>query len=214
MKTRFLFPLVATLLAASAAWPADTAQEIVERQRIAVERRQADDVLLRRQQACRARFAVAACMEEARKEHRDAMQRLRLQESVLEEAQRKLRAAERMQSIRDKVSAEESSPRVPAAREDRANGRRQSLAASAPASAADARPKPARAAAAAPQKRSAGSIQADRTATEVKRRAEYQARLDAAQAHRDAVERRNAQRAASGKKAAAPLPPASAASKP
>jgi hypothetical protein len=54
---------------------------------------------------------------------------------------------------------------------------------------------------------------AHRTADEERRKAEFEARTRSAQAHREAVERRNAQRAASGKKVA-PLPVPDAASAP
>jgi hypothetical protein len=57
------------------------------------------------------------------------------------------------------------------------------------------------------------SSAAEQRATELRNQAAFEARARAAQAHRETVERRNAQRAAQGK-VAAPLPVPSGASAP
>ncbi|MBK7530108.1 hypothetical protein [Piscinibacter sp.] len=83
-----------------------------ERARIARERDEATLRFQQRQRECEQRFAVTACVDEARAEHRQALLRLRGQES--DEAERKQRAAQRMAAIREKVSAEaarDASPR-------------------------------------------------------------------------------------------------------
>ena len=77
-----------------------------ERARIARERDEATLRFQQRQRECEQRFAVTACVDEARAEHRQALLRLRGQESVLDEAERKQRAAQRMAAIRAKGSAE------------------------------------------------------------------------------------------------------------
>ena len=89
MNARGLLLICTTALLASVSVRAvDAVTDEDERQRIAVERQQADADFSRRNQACRSRFVVATCLEEARKEHRDANERLRLQRSMLDELQR------------------------------------------------------------------------------------------------------------------------------
>ena len=213
MNTRGLFLICTTaLLAAVSVRAVDAVTDEGERQRIAQERRQADADFSRRDQACRTRIVVNACLEEARKEYRDANERLRLQLWMLDESQRKRRAAERVDAIRAKVRAEEAMRREMELQE---RGRPQTRPVAAAAESRVA-PKPVRVPA--PPKVRAAKPGADvRVATEARKRsAESQSRREAAQAHREAVERRNASRAASGKVAAAPLPlpPAASAAKP
>ena len=45
---------------------------------------------------------VSDCLEQARRERRESMERLRYQDVILDEAQRKQRAVQRMQNIRSK----------------------------------------------------------------------------------------------------------------
>lgn len=206
MKTMGLLFFLAALLIASSVRAVGAITDEGERRRIALERQQSDAEFSRADAACRARFVVAACLEEARQRHRDSRERLRRQLNMLDEAQRKRRAAERMDAIRAKVSAEEADRR-----EVESQNRRQAAeppAASAPSDpraravdlAKPVKPAPTRHPHSDPRntKRPA--------ATDAQRVSEYQARQRAAQAHRDEVERRNAARAASGKKPAAPLP--------
>ena len=213
MNTRGRFLIGTTaLLAAVSVRAADAVTDEGERQRIAQERRHSDAEFSRRDQACRTRIVVNACLEEARQESRDANERLRLQLRTLDESQRKRRAAERIDAIRAKVRAEESTRREMELHE-RGRPQTQPVAAAAESRMA---PKPVRVSP--PPKARAAKPGADvRVATEARKRsAESRTRREAAQAHREAVERRNASRAASRKVAAAPLPlpPAASVAKP
>ncbi len=214
---------VFAMLAAPSAWPADTTSEVVERQRIAVERGEADTEFERRNQACQLRFAVTSCSDTARKDYRDTMERLRLQQAMLDESRRRQQAASRIDGIRAKVSAEEAIRRDGVAQERRTLAPRPAPASAAVAAAASAASSassanagaaPARAAALSSKTRTARPPVPDRSSTEAKRLAEHEDRQAAAQAHRDAVVRRNAERASSGKKPAASLPVPGAASAP
>ena len=98
-------------MAASAAEPG-TAE--VERERIRSERAAANAQFDEAARACQDRFAVTDCINAARQVQRDTLASLRRQESVLEEAARRQRAAQRMADIRAKVSAQESRAKPPA----------------------------------------------------------------------------------------------------
>lgn len=174
---------------ATAAVPAD---ETVERERIARERAEATARFEQRQRECAQRFAVTACVDAARAEHRQTLLQLRRQEGVLDEAQRKQRAAQRMQAIEEKRRAEQerasappATPRPPPLQVKPP----RPAAAHSPPSAAD-RP------ASAP----------DRSLEEARNRERFEARQREAQAHRDDAARRRAQREQAGKKPSAPLP--------
>jgi colicin import membrane protein len=182
--------LLACLAAASHAARAD---EAGERQRIARERAQAGAVFEQRHRECEQRFAVTTCVEQARSEHRQTLLRLRGQESVLDEAQRKQRAAQRMAAIREKVSAEEAREQAP-----RAPRREPAMQVSPPRSKAASQPLAASAASAARDD--------DRAAAEARSRARFEARQREAQAQRDAAARRQAERQKSAKPPAPPLP--------
>ncbi len=168
-----------------------------ERARIAAERQAAESAYAERVRECQGRFAVTPCIEEARAARREKLIALRRQQALLDEAQRKQRAAERMAAIRDKVSAEETRKSQPAA-EPRAREAPMRIVAPRAGRVASAPVPPASAASAA------------RSAAEERKRARYEARQREAQAHREDAQRRAAERAASGKKPSAPLPPASA----
>lgn len=168
-----------------------------ERARIAAERQAAESAYADRVRECQGRFAVTPCIEEARAARREKMIALRRQQALLDEAQRKQRAAERMAAIRDKVSAEETRKSQPAT-EPRAREAPMRIVAPRAGRVASAPVPPASAASAA------------RSAAEERKRARYEARQREAQAHREDAQRRAAERAASGKKPSAPLPPASA----
>ncbi len=163
-----------------------------ERARIARERGEATLRFQQRQRECGQRFAVTACVDEARAEHRQALLRLRGQESVLDEAERKRRAAQRMAAIREKVSAEavrDAAPRPvrPAPVMNVSAPRQKAAASAAPRVAATA---------SAP----------DRSTQEVRSRERFEKRQRDAKAHRDEAARRQAERAKSEKSPVAPLP--------
>ncbi len=193
--------------------------ETHERERIASERAQVHAEFAARQHECQARFAVTSCVNAARSHRREALDRLRREELLLDEARRRQRAAGRVAEIRDRVSADE------------ARERKALVAPPAPASLAPAAaPSGPRATARAPAQRSphpkarAGPVDRLtpdaaaqgrddllRQAREARHTAEFEARTRAARAHREEVERRNAVRAAQGRRAA-PLPASAPAS--
>ncbi len=188
VKRCWLLPICGLLAGGSV-----LADDRQERTRIARERDEATLRFQQRQRECEQRFAVTACVDEARAEHRQALLRLRGQESVLDEAERKRRAAQRMAAIREKVSAEaarDASPRPvrPAPAMNVVTPRAKPVAASAasrPASAASA---------------------PDRSAQEARSRERFEKRQREAQAHRDEAARRQADRARGAKAVVPPLP--------
>lgn len=162
--------------------------EAQERARITAERVTAQTAFGSRERDCQNSFVVTPCVETARRDLREVMLRLRRQEAVLDEMQRRERAAQRMETIRNRPAVAE------------------------PAASAAA-PPPLRAAKVdAPRVRvheaRAPKVSAEeRQQTETLKEQKFEAASQAASARRAAVERRNAERAASGKGAAAlPMP--------
>jgi colicin import membrane protein len=184
----------------------DAAEERAERQRIDSERAQVDAAYAQRERECRERFVVTSCLEDAQRDRRLALERLRQQQAILDEAQRKQRAAQRMDDIRNKVSGQDASHREAVVRDRRQQKQRSEvLARTSPAGAVPgASAAPAAPAASAPRDDSAQRI------------AGYEKRQAQAREHREVVERRQAERATQGKRPAKPLPvpAASAASAP
>lgn len=186
----------------------------VERTRIRNERAAANTRFLDRERECRTRFVVTACVNEARRDQRETLARLRSEESVLDDAQRKQRAAQRMDTIREKLDKGDAKEREAGnveqreahrkATEPRVTVRSAGRAASEPRRSV---PSPARAASAGKPVVSAE----DRRAEEARSRAAFDARNEAAQEHREMVEKRNAERAAKRKRVA-PLPSPAASS--
>lgn len=185
-----------------------------ERARIQSERAAANSGFLERERECRTRFVVTACVNAARRDQRETLARLRSEEAVLDDAQRKQRAAQRMDTIREKLDKGDAKEREAGsveqreahrkATEPRVTVRSAGRAASEPRRSA---PTPAHAASAAKPAVSAESQRAE----EERKRTAFDARNDAAQAHREMVEKRNAERAAK-RKPAAPLPTPAASS--
>jgi colicin import membrane protein len=182
------------------------------RERIETERATVEATFAKQERECQARFAVTACVEEAQRTRRHALNDLRRRAASLDEAQRRQRAERRRQAIADNLARDEAAQREhsqravaeprtlpvtrvpPVPREARKPGRTVAPRAS------EART---------PIVPSAAE-QAAQRAQETQKRSDYEARERAAQAHRLEVERRNAERARRHK-AAAPLPiPASA----
>jgi colicin import membrane protein len=208
MKSTLTFlALCAGVLVAQAAGAPDLATERAERDRIGAERSQAEAAFAAREQECRERFAVTACLDAARRERRAALDRLRVQQDVLDEADRKRRAAQRVEEIRNNVSAEEAKRRDIAERQ-RLKAKQQAEAASTEAVAVSAPAAPASRAG-----RPAAVAHRKASAPDPRRAQEYEQRQTDAKAHREAVVRRNAERAAKGKPAK-PLPTPGAASAP
>ena len=100
--------IVLAALASAAASSLATTDAVAERERIARERAEVQAALTKQEAACQERFVVTPCVEAARKAEREALARLRRQEVLLDEQQRKQRAAERAQAIRNNISADEA----------------------------------------------------------------------------------------------------------
>ncbi|MDB5753297.1 MAG: hypothetical protein JWP65_3718, partial [Ramlibacter sp.] len=98
------------LLALFAAWPVQAqAQDVdvqVERQRIGAERAAADAAFEAREKACYGKFGVNDCLDAARRRRNEAVADLRRQEVALNDAERKRRAAERLQDIDARAAAQ------------------------------------------------------------------------------------------------------------
>lgn len=178
-------------VAAALLLPAVPAQadEASERARIGRERAEAQARFEQRQRECAQRFAITPCVEEARAEHRQTMIQLRRQEGVLDEAQRKQRAAARLAAIEEKQRAEAQRSPVPRASQP----------------VAPMQVRPPRAPVSAPRAAAAPASAADAAQKEQRKRAQFEARQREAKAHREESQRRRAERAAAGK-ASAPLP--------
>ncbi len=182
MKTRLLCAALSCALSAFAAADA-------ERDRITAERVAADARLAAQERECETRFLVAPCLEAARQQHRSTSARLRQQQLELDEARRHEAAAARRKAIADKVEAQQPRASEAPPGPPRVRVRRAPEPAAAPHSAGGPVPRP--------PALSASAVQHNE--------AKFEGRAQAAQARREAVERRNAQRAAQGK-VAAPLP--------
>ena len=163
-----------------------------ERERIRTERAQAEQRFAEAERDCNTRFVVTSCVEAARAQRRDALSRLRNEELVLDQAERRQRAAERAAAIHDKQAHDEAPRAVP-------------RAAPPPASASQLHLRSPGAKAARTEPRLSPEAEA-------RNRAAYESRLRNAQEHREAIERRNAERQAKAKKPALalPLPPTAA----
>lgn len=205
MRIGSMLGLVLAMLLACPAPAAENADaRLRDRERIAAERREADRRFDAARRQCEQRFAVTACLEDARSERRRVLDRLADEQAALDEAQRRTRAAERLRSIQAKTAA------APAAHGPAASApAARVLAASAPV-ATTALPMsaaPSSSGASAPIARARASGTAPQAAA--RHRQAQQAREHDAQVHREAVIRRNAERDAR-KPPAAPLPVPSA----
>jgi colicin import membrane protein len=181
----------------AASYAAD--QEALERTRIREERAQAQRLYEERAKVCNERFAVTGCLEEARAQRRDTMDRLRHEELVLDNAKRKQRAAERASRIREKQIEQESKPGPLVVRE-----RKEPTP----------RPAPKTAASAGSERASQPSLTPRINEEQAQRnKAAFDTKQKQAAEHRADVERRNAERLQKGKPAA-PLPTPKGASAP
>ncbi|MEO8058763.1 MAG: hypothetical protein ABI671_10585 [Burkholderiales bacterium] len=187
--------LAAVLMCASANLVAEgVGTEAQERARITSERATARSAFSSRELHCQNSFVVTPCVEKARRDLREVLLRLRRQEAMIDEMQRRERAAQRLEVIRNRPTPAEPPASQAAARESR------SAAHDAPRVRAHEAPAP---------KLSAQERQHAETLNEQK----FEAASQAAGARRAAIERRNAERAAGGK-GAAPLPVPQGASAP
>jgi colicin import membrane protein len=198
-------PLTMAWMLATQCLAAD--DDSAERTRITAERAAVEARFAERERECASRFVVTACVEEAQREQRAALTALRQQQSLLDEAQRKQRAAERLDRLskphkNEPQAHEAAAPRV--ARQARAASLLN-----------EPLPQPKASKAARPRKPETLKVPVDplaRRAREAGRQADFAARTQAAQAHRQAVEQRQAERLKKKGSAAQPLPlPAGAA---
>ena len=97
------FTALAIVLAASAVH-AQEPDAAVERARIKAEREVAEGRYAEAQKVCRGKFAVNDCLDRARRDHNEAVSGLKLQERVLDDAERKRRAADRQREIDERSS--------------------------------------------------------------------------------------------------------------
>ena len=202
------------LLAAAASMVAaeDLGSLGAERQRIGAERAAAEASYAERMRSCEGRFVVTSCVEEARRERRDALTRLRREQNQIDDAMRKARGAERTEAIRKREASEAQRAREATPREPRQPAQRSApepRTSPAAGTGLHDRPNKARdreATASAPSPE-------QRRQQEARSRATFDGAQRAAEAHRQEVETRNAERAAKHKPAA-PLPVPGAASAP
>lgn len=187
LQAMFLGALVLALTPARA-------DEAAERERIVRERAEATARHEQQRRECEQRFAVTACVDEARAEHRQTMMRLRRQEALLDEAQRKQRAAQRLAEIEQKTREERSAAPRAQAQASAAQQRKPRIPAAAASrpgiSASAASP------ASAPERR----------AGEERSRARFDARQRDAAVRRETAEQRRLEREKGGKPPSAPLP--------
>lgn len=188
------WPLQALAWVLLAGAPALTLAADDERARLAQQRRQLGEAFAAEERSCAQRFAVTACVDEVRQRRREALAPVRERELQLDDAERQQRAAERRAAIEAKRAAAASAP---------------SSASSSLAPAPQVRVRTAPAAASRPQARPREDAE-ERAAQAGQRQRQAQARRDEAEAAQQRVQRRQEERAASGRKAV-PLPvPASA----
>jgi hypothetical protein len=213
-----LLLLLLSTVAAAPARAISAADDAAERRRIAAEQAQVEKAYAAREAECRQRFIVTSCLDAARRDRREALEKLHRQEVVLDEAQRKQRAAQRIEEIRAKVSADDGKRREAEARVQARDAKRQEQAAqeeagasgsaaSAPtaASAASATSTASTASTAGKATARVRSVAAKRPVDTDHAASAYDQRQQQAQEHRAAVERRNAERAAKSKPSR-PLP--------
>jgi colicin import membrane protein len=209
--------LLACLFALLAASPVLAQGDAAERARIREERSAAEARYAEEQKTCRAHFAVTDCIDKVTREHNARLADLRRQENLLNDAERKRRAAESQ-----KQADERNSPQKQQEAEDK---RAKALA--------DQQERDARAAEKAAKRAEQDAQRAARTPSEktpkgqpspqgtprdakaahgsgpteqeaAQNRADYEARQKEAQQHKAEVAERNAKRS---KPAASELPP-------
>lgn len=204
--------------------PAPTsAASATERQSIASERAAVEVRFAARERECNARFIVTSCVDEAKIERREALDKLRARQRGADEARRRERAAQRQSELSEKA---EEDARVETERAARAAAASASGAASQPARIRVSSPRrgapPDRTASAAsahanesdklfgfsPRPPETAASRQDR---EARSRAAFEKRQRQAAEHREEATTATLRRMAS-KSPAAPLPAASAAS--
>ena len=203
--------LAAGLVAgAGASWAQGAAPPPRDRQRIEADRAAAEARFAERERACGERFIVTSCIDDAKRERREALSRLRHEQNQLDDALRKARAAERTEAIRKHAAEQAERAGESANREPRAPARRslaQPRVGKPDGGAEETLPS-----VQSPHAGSAARAGVSRADEEARSRARFDAAHREAEAHRLEVEQRNARRAAKHKPAAPlPLPPGASA---
>lgn len=164
----------------------ESQRDALKRQREAIESQHAQ-----REQACRKQFVVTSCLEKARADKQEALQGVRAQEQALDDVQRRQRAQAQTQRLADKAKAAQArgdKPPTPSeGKPPRVVTPRPVTPPSPKASVPDRRP------------------------TEKRKREDFEARQREIQAHREAVAKRNAERAAGKVVKPLPVPPSAVA---
>ena len=200
MKLRCLFFVSICLIGTSVRADA-------EHDRIADERSVANAKLVEQERECARRFIVADCLENARRDHRTVLNRLRYQELQLDDARRQSGAAARRRAAAEKAEAHLGQSSDAVADAPRVRLRQVPLSVKVPEAPPESSVDPKRGV---NQPRPSAS---DRQSREQHSHTKYEARICDAEAHRATAEKRNAARAARGK-VVSPLPMPSAASAP
>ena len=186
--------------------PGLMAAEPTEQQVLRAQRAEIEATLLRESQACEQRFAINACLDEARARRIAALKPLQTLENLLDARLR----TERVQAQRERVEARQHEAAADEGRKQTEMIRQADTPASAPAelpAARTPRASPTAHAQATGAKQAAAAVVAAQA-----RRAQTAERQKQQLAHQADVKKRAAERLASGKKPAAPLPlPGSAA---
>ncbi|MBT9528424.1 MAG: hypothetical protein IV105_24455 [Rhizobacter sp.] len=170
------------------------ADDAAQRQELKRQRAEIEAQHAQREEACRKQFVVTPCLEKVRVDKQAALATVRTQELALDEAQRRQRAEAQAQRVADKAKEAQARHDTPAS----APRPHKAPPAKSPKVVKAAAPK-----ASAPE----------RGAAEKRKQEAFEARQREIQAHREAVIKRNTERAA--RKPPKPLPvPASAASRP
>ena len=195
------------VLLALLAWPVAAADANaqaerwrLERERIQRERAQVEADSRAAEAACRQEFLVAACIKQVRSDRRAKLQQLDRQRALIDDEQRRQRAADRLARIKDKQDAQ---AREAARPQVEVKTREPRPPAEPPKS---HRPPPDA------ESKAAAAQSADAEAT--RRAAAAQRRAEEAEAHRKAVEQRNREREAKKPGGSKPLPVPPAASLP
>ncbi|MDE2607785.1 MAG: hypothetical protein KGL68_17880 [Burkholderiales bacterium] len=195
------FLLAFALAATAAGVQAQVPDEAAQRERIRVEREAAGKRFDEAQKACRSKFAVNDCVDQARRERDDVLSGLKRQERVLDDAERMRRAAERQKALDERRSPErqqeEAQRRAKALADQKSRDAR--AAAKGAGRTPDGRPAP-QGTPRGPVSPGSHGISPEEAA---KNRAEYEQRMREAQQHKAEVEARNAKRT---QPPAAPLP--------
>jgi colicin import membrane protein len=180
--------------------------DVSQRQRIERERADVNARARSGEAACAERFVVSSCLTQVRAERRAAIQKLDHQRALLDDAQRKRRAADRQARIseRQDATARADEARQPPAASDL--GAAEASRAAAPVADPETAPTPQA------RHRSAASV-ANEKAAAARRAEASQRRAEEAAAHRAAVLQRNRDRDTKRPASPAlPVPPLTAAS--